>query len=67
MNRFLIILSLFIACTAIAAAQPPAPAVDPCAEITARAARAETKLKDWPALARYHDANSKTPAAAANA
>ena len=60
MNRFLIILSIFIACAAFASAQPATPSVDPCAEATARATRAETKLKDWPALARYHDANSKT-------
>jgi lysophospholipase L1-like esterase len=66
MNRFLIILSIFIGCTGIAAAQPAAPAADPCAEITARATRAETRLKDWPALARYHDANSKTAAPAGN-
>ncbi|MDX6576125.1 MAG: hypothetical protein QOE96_2078 [Blastocatellia bacterium] len=60
MNRFLIILSIFIACALTAIAQPATPAVDPCAEVTARATRAETKLKDWPALARYHDTNSKT-------
>jgi lysophospholipase L1-like esterase len=60
MNRFLIILSIFFACALPASAQTATPAVDPCAEVTARASRAETKLKDWPALARYHDANSKT-------
>src|SRR5258707_1880473 len=59
MNRFLIILSIFIACLATASAQTATPAVDPCAEITTRATRAETKLKDWPALARYYDANTK--------
>lgn len=62
MNRLLIILSILISCVAIASAQPATPAVDPCAEITTRATRAETKLKDWPALARYHEANSKTAA-----
>ena len=62
MNRLPIILSIFVTCAAIAAAQTTTPAVDPCAEITARATRAETKLKDWPALARYHEANSKTAA-----
>ncbi|MDX6496776.1 MAG: hypothetical protein QOG23_36 [Blastocatellia bacterium] len=66
MNRFLIILSIFIACAAIASAQPATPAVDPCAEATTRATRAETKLKDWPALARYHEANSKTAAPSSN-
>ncbi len=69
MNRFLIMLLIVIACAAIAAAQSatqtPAP-TDPCAEITTRATRAEARLKDWPALARYHDANSKTAAPLSN-
>lgn len=66
MIRFLIIPSILIACAGIASAQPATPAVDPCAEVTARATRAETRLKDWPALARYHEANSKTTAPAGN-
>ena len=69
MNRFLTILCIQLACVAIASAQPAktttGPA-DPCAEITARATRDETKLKDWPALARYHDANSTTATPAGN-
>ena len=32
---------------------------DPCAELKTRAERAETRLKDWPALARYHEDNQK--------
>jgi len=66
MNRLLIILSIVIACAAIASAQPATPAVDPCAEVTTRATKAETKLNDWPALARYHEANSKTAAPSSN-
>ena len=65
MNRFLIIVCLLVACAAIAAAQPATPTpnpVDPCAEITARATRAETKLKDWPALVRYREDNAKVTA-----
>src|SRR5512145_664820 len=31
----------------------------PCAELKTRAERAETRLKDWPALARYHEDNQK--------
>jgi lysophospholipase L1-like esterase len=62
MNRFLLIVSILIASAAIAAAQTatptPSPA-DPCAEITARATRAENRLKDWPALARYRDDDAK--------
>ena len=30
-----------------------------CTEVKAQAARAEAKLKDWPALARYRDDNGK--------
>jgi lysophospholipase L1-like esterase len=62
MNRLFVIAWILIASAAIASAQPATPKpspVDPCAEISARAARAETKLSDWPALARYHEANAK--------
>ena len=40
-------------------AQTPATSSDPCAELKTRADRAETRLKDWPQLARYHDDNTK--------
>jgi lysophospholipase L1-like esterase len=63
MNRFLAIFCLIVGSAAIASAQTatPTPApVDPCAEMTTRATRAETTLKDWPELARYRDANSIT-------
>src|SRR6476620_965698 len=40
-------------------AQAPAATSDPCAELKTRAERAETRLKDWPALSRYHDDNTK--------
>jgi lysophospholipase L1-like esterase len=36
----------------------PSTAVTDCNEMKTRADRAETKLKDWPALARYHDENN---------
>src|SRR5258708_22482958 len=65
MNRFLVVVCILGVCAAIASAQTATPSpssVDPCAEITTRAARAEAKLKDWPALARYRDANAKTGA-----
>jgi lysophospholipase L1-like esterase len=67
MHRFLIVLFLLFASAAIVAAQTATPtpsAVDPCTEVTNRATRAETTLRDWPALARYRDANSKTTLAA---
>jgi lysophospholipase L1-like esterase len=35
---------------------------DPCAELKTRAERAETRLKDWPALARYDEDNRKVGA-----
>ena len=35
------------------------PATDPCAELKTRAERAETRLKDWPASARYYEDNQK--------
>ena len=62
MNRFLIIVCILISSAAIASAQPATPTpspTDPCVESTTRATRAETKLRDWPALARYYDANTK--------
>jgi len=48
------------------AAQPNAS--DPCAETKTRLTQAENRLKDWPQLVRYHDANAKlTPAAKSDA
>src|SRR5215213_7617771 len=37
-----------------------------CAEMKTRLDRAETRLKDWPALARYREDNEKSPAPAKN-
>src|SRR5712692_1589060 len=67
MTRLLALYIILIASAACVSAQSATPTpspVDPCAEITTRAARAETKLKDWPALARYREANAKTTAPA---
>ena len=69
MNRFLMIVFILVACAAIASAQPATPTpspVDPCADVTARATRAETRLRDWPALARYREDNTKITAPAKN-
>ena len=50
-----------------AAAQSASPApADPCADTKAQLTRLETRLKDWPALARYHDDNTKVAAPAKN-
>jgi lysophospholipase L1-like esterase len=46
--------------------QAPATTSDPCAELKTRADRAETRLKDWPQLARYHDDNAKVTPPAKN-
>jgi lysophospholipase L1-like esterase len=48
-------------------AQTPAPTSTPdCAEMKTRLEHAETKLNDWPALARYRDDNNKTAPPAKN-
>lgn len=57
-----IICCLVIAiCGASISAQTPtpSPSPDPCAEVKTRADRAETRLRDWPAVARYRDDNAK--------
>src|SRR5882672_6148317 len=60
---FLFLLSL--TCVTTAFAQTPTP-TDPCADVKAQAARSEARLKDWPALARYHEANTKVTAPVKN-
>jgi len=69
MFRLVLISFVLLACAAILPAQTPAPAPspnDPCADIKAQAARSEAKLKDWPQLARYRDANTGITAPANN-
>jgi lysophospholipase L1-like esterase len=71
-----LMLRLFTACylvmivTTFAAAQSPAtpaPATaDPCAETKAQLTQRENRLKDWPALGRYHEANTKVAAPVRN-
>src|SRR5713226_441173 len=63
MIRFFTLCFALLASGVLVPAQTPTPApssTDPCAEITTRATRAETRLKDWPALARYREAKSTT-------
>jgi lysophospholipase L1-like esterase len=63
MTRLLAFAFVLLTCTAIAPAQTPTPSpspADPCADIKAQAARSDARLKDWPQLARYRDANTKT-------
>ena len=66
MFRLIVGLAFVMSCS-VAMAQTPSPSpADPCAELKTRAERAETRLKDWPALARYHDDNTKVTAPAKN-
>lgn len=44
----------------------PAPTITECAEVKTRLDRAETRLNDWPALARYRSDNEKVTAPAKN-
>jgi len=54
-----------LSCVAIAlivvsaSAQTPSPSPADCVELKTRADRAEARLRDWPALARYAEDNSK--------
>jgi lysophospholipase L1-like esterase len=54
-----VVLSVFVCSTA----QPNA---NDCAEVKTQLTRAETRLKDWPQLARYNDANAKVALPAKN-
>jgi len=59
-----LVLILFVGISANT--QATAQSADPCAELKTRADRAETRLKDWPQLARYHDDNAKVMSPAKN-
>src|ERR1044071_3137123 len=52
----IILTTILLAGYSSVAAQPSA---DPCAETKTKLTQAETRLKDWPQLARYRDANGK--------
>jgi lysophospholipase L1-like esterase len=61
MARLVALVFFLLAFTAIASAQTPTPSpspTDPCADIKAQAARFDARLKDWPQLARYREANT---------
>lgn len=62
-QRLLISLAILCGSFGFGAAQT---ATDPCADTKAQLARAENRLKDWPALARYHDANAQLTAPSAS-
>ena len=54
-----IVLSVFVCATA-------QPSANDCAEVKTQLTRAETRLKDWPQIARYNDANAKVALPAKN-
>ena len=69
MNRIFLSFFVLLAGVAVAQAQLPTPSPspsDPCADVKAQATRFETRLRDWPALARYREANTKVPAPVKN-
>ncbi len=58
---FLLSLTLLVWATMVSAQTTPSPSpIDPCADIKVLAARSDARLRDWPALARYREANTKT-------
>ena len=61
-NAF-ILLCVALICSGLAVGQTPIP---DCGEMKTRLDRAETRLNDWPALARYRDDNTKTASPARN-
>src|SRR3712207_3366490 len=56
MTRLFIACLVALACVSFARAQAQP---DPCADAKAQVTRLEGRLKDWPALGRYREANAK--------
>src|SRR6201989_2944736 len=60
MKRLFASCLFLLACSTLAPAQTPSTTPqDPCAEVKTQLARDESRLKDWPTLGRYRDANAK--------
>ena len=59
MIRLFASLVLAVMCAVSVLAQTATQSAPDCAEVKAQAARLETRLKDWPQLARYHEADTK--------
>ena len=62
MQRLLTTAFLLITLTGVLSGQTPSTTPvppDPCLETKTQLTRLENRLKDWPALSRYHDANTK--------
>jgi lysophospholipase L1-like esterase len=63
MAKAFILICVALICSGLAVGQTPSP---DCAEMKTRLDRAETRLNDWPALARYREDNKKTASLAKN-
>lgn len=64
MTRTLKLCFLFLVSIASASAQTASQESQECADAKAQAARLQTRLQDWPALARYREANAGVTASA---
>ena len=62
-SRLIMIFAVLVFSCSFTLAQTPAP---DCGEMKTRLDRAETRLNDWPALARYREDNQKTAPSAKN-
>jgi lysophospholipase L1-like esterase len=62
-SRLLPVLGVILSAFGSLAAQPGA---DPCADTKTKLTQAENRLKDWPQLGRYHEANGKVAPVASN-
>ena len=65
MRRGLIVFCVVMVLAVAAMGQTASPTLD-CSELKTRLGRAESRLNDWPALARYRDDNLKTAPPAKN-
>jgi lysophospholipase L1-like esterase len=61
--KLLLVLGVVLSTFGSLAAQPSA---DPCADTKTKLTQAENRLKDWPQLGRYHEANGKVAPVASN-
>src|SRR5258706_2018234 len=66
MTRILKLCFLFLVLIASASAQTASQESQECADAKAQAERLQTRLQDWPALARYREANAGVTAPAKN-
>src|SRR5256886_9009957 len=63
MKRYQLLINSMIVILSVCGWMAAQPSATDCSEVKTQLTRAQTTLKDWPALARYHDANVKlTPA-----